>query len=56
MPVKKKSAKLLHCPTCKMLVRASDEDFPFLLGPLPQDRPRQMGNGCLQDQFARPRS
>jgi endogenous inhibitor of DNA gyrase (YacG/DUF329 family) len=21
--------KPLHCPTCKKLVRASDEDFPF---------------------------
>ena len=29
MPAKKKSAKLLHCPTCGMLVRLSDEDFPF---------------------------
>ncbi len=29
MPSKKKSAKLLHCPTCGMLVRPADEDFPF---------------------------
>ena len=29
MPAKKKSAKVLRCPTCGMLVRASDEDFPF---------------------------
>jgi hypothetical protein len=29
MPAKKKSAKLLHCPTCGMLVRLGDEDFPF---------------------------
>ena len=29
MPSKKKSAKLLHCPTCGMLVRPNDEDFPF---------------------------
>lgn len=29
MPAKKKSAKLLHCPTCSMLVRLEDEDFPF---------------------------
>ena len=28
-PTKKKSAKLLHCPTCGMLVRFGDEDFPF---------------------------
>jgi hypothetical protein len=27
MPAKKKS--VLRCPTCKMLVRHSDEDFPF---------------------------
>ena len=26
---KKKSAKVLHCPTCGMLVRPRDEDFPF---------------------------
>ncbi len=25
----KKSAKLLHCPTCGMIVRLNDEDFPF---------------------------
>ncbi|MGD0801344.1 MAG: DNA gyrase inhibitor YacG [Terracidiphilus sp.] len=29
MPAKKKSPKLLHCPTCGMLVRFNDEDFPF---------------------------
>ena len=29
MATKKKSAKLLRCPTCNTLVRASDEDFPF---------------------------
>jgi hypothetical protein len=29
MPAKKKSAKLLRCPTCGMLVRFNDEDFPF---------------------------
>jgi hypothetical protein len=29
MPAKKKSAKLLRCPTCDMLVRFTDEDFPF---------------------------
>lgn len=29
MPPRKKTAKLLHCPTCGNLVRAEDEDFPF---------------------------
>jgi len=29
MPAKKKSAKVFRCPTCNMLVRAEDEDFPF---------------------------
>lgn len=29
MPKKKKSAKVLHCPTCGMLVTAKNEDFPF---------------------------
>jgi endogenous inhibitor of DNA gyrase (YacG/DUF329 family) len=29
MPQKKKSSKLLHCPTCGMLVQSTDEDFPF---------------------------
>src|ERR1035437_6419670 len=29
MPAKKQSAKLLRCPTCGMLVRMTDEDFPF---------------------------
>jgi endogenous inhibitor of DNA gyrase (YacG/DUF329 family) len=29
MPAKKKSAKSLRCPTCGMLVRTKDEDFPF---------------------------
>jgi endogenous inhibitor of DNA gyrase (YacG/DUF329 family) len=29
MPARKKSAKLLHCPTCGMIVRHEDADFPF---------------------------
>ena len=29
MASKKKSAKLLRCPSCGMLVRLEDEDFPF---------------------------
>ena len=29
MPTRKKSAKLFRCPTCGMLVRTEDEDFPF---------------------------
>lgn len=29
MPEKKKPIKVLRCPTCGMLVRKSDEDFPF---------------------------
>ena len=29
MATKKKSVNLLHCPTCGMLVRRTDEDFPF---------------------------
>ena len=29
MAAKKKSSKLMKCPTCGMLVRATDEDFPF---------------------------
>jgi endogenous inhibitor of DNA gyrase (YacG/DUF329 family) len=29
MATKKKSVKLLRCPTCGMLVRPTDEDFPF---------------------------
>jgi len=29
MHARKKSAKLLRCPTCGMLVRTADEDFPF---------------------------
>ena len=29
MATKKKSAKLLRCPSCGMLVRLEDEDFPF---------------------------
>jgi endogenous inhibitor of DNA gyrase (YacG/DUF329 family) len=29
MPAKKKSVKLLRCPTCAALVRITDEDFPF---------------------------
>ncbi len=28
-PAKKKSAKLLHCPSCGMIVQSTDEDFPF---------------------------
>ena len=29
MAPKKKSAKLLRCPTCSMLVQMNAEDFPF---------------------------
>ena len=29
MPAKKRSVKLLKCPTCGVLVHAEDEDFPF---------------------------
>jgi endogenous inhibitor of DNA gyrase (YacG/DUF329 family) len=29
MPAKKKSVKLHRCPTCGMLVKFDDEDFPF---------------------------
>ncbi len=29
MPARKKTVKTLRCPTCGMLVRAQDEDFPF---------------------------
>jgi len=29
MAPKKKSAKLLRCPTCNELVQFDDEDFPF---------------------------
>jgi len=29
MPAKKKSAKLLRCPTCAELVTFDGEDFPF---------------------------
>jgi endogenous inhibitor of DNA gyrase (YacG/DUF329 family) len=29
MTAKKKAAKVLHCPTCGMLVQPKDEDFPF---------------------------
>lgn len=29
MSTKKKSAKVLRCPTCRTLVRPKDEDFPF---------------------------
>ena len=29
MPAKKKSAKVFRCPSCGMLVRPVDEDFPF---------------------------
>lgn len=29
MPAKKKPVKVLRCPSCGMLVRLSDADFPF---------------------------
>jgi hypothetical protein len=29
MSPRKKSAKLLNCPSCGMIVRPADEDFPF---------------------------
>ena len=29
MSPRKKSAKLLRCPTCATIVRPADEDFPF---------------------------
>jgi uncharacterized protein len=29
MSPRKKSAKLLRCPTCATIVRLGDEDFPF---------------------------
>ena len=29
MAPRKKSAKVLRCPTCGMLVQLTDEDFPF---------------------------
>jgi hypothetical protein len=31
MPTKTKAPKIkpLHCPSCKKLVKATDEDFPF---------------------------
>jgi len=29
MPSRKKSVKLLRCPTCQMIVHPADEDFPF---------------------------
>jgi endogenous inhibitor of DNA gyrase (YacG/DUF329 family) len=29
MATRKKSGKHLHCPTCGMIVRAKEEDFPF---------------------------
>lgn len=29
MATKKKSAKLLKCPICGMIVQPKDEDFPF---------------------------
>lgn len=29
MSARKKSAKVLRCPTCGTLVRQQDEDFPF---------------------------
>jgi endogenous inhibitor of DNA gyrase (YacG/DUF329 family) len=29
MAPKKKSAKLLRCPTCSKLVRMNEDDFPF---------------------------
>ena len=40
MATRKKSAKLLRCPTCGMLVRRTDEDFPFC-----SDRCRQKDLG-----------
>jgi uncharacterized protein len=29
MPAKKKSKKILRCPTCATIVQPKDEDFPF---------------------------
>lgn len=29
MASQKKSTKILRCPTCRQLVQATDEDFPF---------------------------
>lgn len=29
MSTRKKSAKVLRCPTCGMIVQQKDEDFPF---------------------------
>ena len=29
MPAKKKSKKILRCPTCGTIVQPKDEDFPF---------------------------
>ena len=29
MAARKKSAKVLRCPTCGALIRAGEEDFPF---------------------------
>jgi len=29
MATKKKAVSVLRCPTCRMLVRPTDEDFPF---------------------------
>jgi endogenous inhibitor of DNA gyrase (YacG/DUF329 family) len=31
MSPRKKPAKLLHCPTCGMIVRPNDDDFPFCI-------------------------
>lgn len=40
MPAKKKSKKVLRCPTCSELVRPGSEDFPFC-----SDRCRQIDLG-----------
>jgi hypothetical protein len=40
MPAKKKSAKVLRCPTCGNLVRPKEQDFPFC-----SDRCRQIDLG-----------
>lgn len=29
MAIRKKSPRLLRCPTCRALVRSADQDFPF---------------------------
>lgn len=40
MPAKKKSARVLRCPTCGNLVRPKEQDFPFC-----SDRCRQIDLG-----------